>query len=55
LPYSVFNHLQRVNHVAIVEKKCLSEVMAWIHQHRISGRIISTAWPAPGGQTRKPA
>jgi hypothetical protein len=32
LPYSVFDHLQRVSHAAIVENKRLGEVLAWIKQ-----------------------
>ncbi|MEA2885231.1 MAG: hypothetical protein QOH32_4487, partial [Bradyrhizobium sp.] len=29
LPYTVFDHLQRVSHAAIVENKRLGEVLAW--------------------------
>jgi transposase len=32
LPYTVFDHLQRVSHAAIVENKRLGEVLAWIKQ-----------------------
>jgi len=34
LPYSVFDHLQRVSHAAIVENKRLGEVLAWIRQQQ---------------------
>ena len=34
LPYSVFDHLQRVSHAAIVENKRLGEVLAWIKQQQ---------------------
>src|SRR5258706_15237262 len=32
LPYSVFDHLQRVSHAAIIENKRLGEVLAWINR-----------------------
>jgi hypothetical protein len=32
LSYSVFDHLQRVSHAAIIENKRLGEVLAWIKQ-----------------------
>jgi hypothetical protein len=34
LPYSVFDHLQRVSHAAIIENKRLGEVLAWIKQQQ---------------------
>jgi hypothetical protein len=34
LSYSVFDHLQRVSHAAIVENKRLGEVLAWIKQQQ---------------------
>jgi hypothetical protein len=34
LSYSVFDHLQRVSHAAIVENKRLGEVQAWIKQQQ---------------------
>jgi transposase len=37
LPYSVFDHLQRVSHAAIVENKRLGEVLAWIKQQQDQG------------------
>src|SRR5260370_15597884 len=32
LSYSIFDHLQRVSHAAIIENKRLGEVLAWIKQ-----------------------
>ena len=32
LPYSAFDQLQRVSHAAIIENRCLGEVLAWIKQ-----------------------
>jgi hypothetical protein len=34
LSYSVFDHLQRVSHAAIIENKRLGEVLAWIKQQQ---------------------
>jgi hypothetical protein len=34
LPYSAFDHLQRVSHAAIIENKRLGEVLAWIKQQQ---------------------
>ena len=34
MPYSVFDHLQRVSHAAIIENKRLGEVLAWIKQQQ---------------------
>jgi len=34
LSYSVFDHLQRVSHAAIVENRRLGEVLAWIKQQQ---------------------
>ncbi|MEH2561753.1 hypothetical protein V1289_001380 [Bradyrhizobium sp. AZCC 2289] len=34
MSYSVFDHLQRVSHAAIVENKRLGEVLAWIKQQQ---------------------
>src|SRR6195256_3705611 len=34
LSYSVFAHLQRVSHAAIIENKRLGEVLAWIKQQQ---------------------
>jgi hypothetical protein len=34
LSYSVFDHLQRVSHAAIVENKRLGKVLAWIKQQQ---------------------
>src|SRR3979490_3173064 len=34
LSYSVFDHLQRVSHAAIIENKRLGEVRAWIKQQQ---------------------
>ena len=34
MSYSVFDHLQRVSHAAIIENKRLGEVLAWIKQQQ---------------------
>jgi transposase len=41
LSYSVFDHLQRVSHAAIIENKRLGEVLAWISSSRTSNPIIA--------------
>lgn len=34
MSYSVFDHLQRVSHAAIIENKRLGEILAWIKQQQ---------------------
>jgi len=55
LPYSVFDHLQRVSHAAIIENRRLGEVLAWIKQQQDKQPHYRGKLAVPGGQTRKPA
>jgi hypothetical protein len=55
LPYSVFDQLQCVSHAAIIENKRLGECWPGSSSSKTSSPTIAKAWPAPGGQTRKPA
>jgi hypothetical protein len=50
LSYSVFDHLQRVSHAAIVENKRLGEVLAWIKQQQDKQPHHRGGLAGPGGQ-----
>src|SRR3981189_493770 len=55
LSYSVFDHLQRVSHAAIIENKRLGEVLAWIKQQQDKQPHYLGNLAGPRGSTRKAA
>jgi hypothetical protein len=54
LPYSAFDKLQRVSHAAIVENKCLGEILTWIKEQQDRQLRFNRIPDGPRRSSQKP-